>query len=150
MRIAGCAGGTIGVAYWWDPSRRRRSLIVLGSGADLFREPSRDQDSIERRLLSLFGRASCSTRSARQGRQAMGVTTRFDGKYSQSGLSPPSEVRADKPFHAGRSFRGLAAQSMGARNPLAGGEYAIHGTTRRFDRRFGSLAASQCLLVGPF
>jgi lipoprotein-anchoring transpeptidase ErfK/SrfK len=64
----------------------------------------------------------------RAGKQWAG-TTQIAGKYRYPAWSPPSEVKRDKPSIPDVIPGGSPRNPMGvAAMPLAGGEYAIHGT----------------------
>jgi lipoprotein-anchoring transpeptidase ErfK/SrfK len=57
-------------------------------------------------------------------------TTRISGKYRNPAWSPPAEVKHDKPNIPDVIAGGSPRNPMGvAAMTLAGGEYAIHGTT---------------------
>ena len=65
----------------------------------------------------------------KSGKQWAGVT-RIDGKYRNPAWSPPAEVKHDKPSMPDVIPGGSPHNPMGvAAMTLAGGEYAIHGTT---------------------
>jgi lipoprotein-anchoring transpeptidase ErfK/SrfK len=64
------------------------------------------------------------------GKQWAGAT-KIDGKYRQPAWSPPADVKHDNPNIPDVIAGGSPANPMGvAAMTLAGGEYAIHGTTR--------------------
>src|ERR1700694_563598 len=57
-------------------------------------------------------------------------TTRIDGKYLEPAWSPPAEVKHDKPSMPDVIPGGSPRNPIGAAAmTLAGGEYAVHGTT---------------------
>src|ERR1700750_2871495 len=65
----------------------------------------------------------------KSGKQWAG-TTRIDGKYRHPAWSPPAEVKRDKPQLPDVIPGGAPRNPMGgAAMTLAGGEYAIHGTS---------------------
>jgi lipoprotein-anchoring transpeptidase ErfK/SrfK len=87
----------------------------------------------ERRLYLFLGSGQAiryPVGVGRAGRQWSGTTT-IAGKYRSPAWSPPAAVRRDKPYLPNVIAGGSPRNPMGvAAMPLAGGEYAIHGTNQ--------------------
>jgi lipoprotein-anchoring transpeptidase ErfK/SrfK len=72
--------------------------------------------------------------------------SRVDGKYVEPAWSPPREVKRDLPHLPDLVPGGSPHNPMGARAlTLAGGQYAIHGTTRDMRRTVGTAASYGCI-----
>jgi lipoprotein-anchoring transpeptidase ErfK/SrfK len=70
---------------------------------------------------------------------------KIDGKYVEPAWSPPAEVKRDNPRMPNLIPPG-PNNPMGARAlTLAGGEYAIHGTTRKMRASIGTAASYGCI-----
>ncbi|WP_406855391.1 L,D-transpeptidase [Alsobacter sp. KACC 23698] len=80
----------------------------------------------------------------KMGKQWHGAA-RIDGKYVEPAWSPPAEVKRDNPRMPNVIPPG-PRNPMGARAlTLAGGEYAIHGTTRGMRASIGTAASYGCI-----
>lgn len=71
--------------------------------------------------------------------------TMIDGKYVAPAWSPPADVKRDRPWLPNVIPPG-PSNPMGARAlTLAGGTYAIHGTTREMRASIGKAASYGCI-----
>ncbi|PSC02953.1 hypothetical protein SLNSH_21455 [Alsobacter soli] len=101
----------------------------------------------ERRLYLSLGDGTALRYPVAVGKfgKAWSGVARIDGKYVEPAWSPPAEVKRDNP-HMPNVIPPGPNNPMGARAlTLSGGEYAIHGTTRKMRASIGTAASYGCI-----